>query len=172
MPRPRGGLDDFFFKPAIPGSGLGAKIAFEAHIVGLNDASSPSWEENFDMGRADPKVFYRGFSRSINVSFMVVAVTKEEHRGNYDLMKRLALLTYPIYKAGLGYNAPHVFYKIGKLLQGYGYMSSIDFNWEPDTAWIDEKPIITEANVVIKVLGNNLGERPEYKGGNYNYFGI
>ena len=176
MARPRGGLggDLFYFKPALPGEGLKDKIVFEAHIVGLVDSSSPGWNEDFEMGRADPVMTYRNMSRSISLSFLVAAVTKAEHQENYLKLRNLATLTYPIYERGKGYNAPHVFYGIGYHLRGYGIISSIDFNWDTQLPWVGSgtpRPLVTEVNMNIKVLGDDSGNRPEYQGGDHNYFG-
>lgn len=175
MARPRGGLgpDLFFFKPAIPGEGLKPKIVFEAHIIGITDASSPGWNENYDMGRADPVMTYGGMSRSISISFVVVATEPTELAQNYYKLRQLANLTYPIYKRGKGYNAPHIFYNIGYHLSGYGILSSIDFAWQGENPWIGQplRPVLTEVNLGIKVLGDPSGKRPEYQGGAYDYFG-
>ena len=170
--RPRGGFQHFYFRPAIPGSGLTGKISFPAHITSLSDSSSPGWSENQDMGRADPKVFYASFSRNVSISFIVVSIDSNEHTENFDKLRKLGLLTYPIYSGGNGYNAPHVFFRVANLLQGYGYVTSFDMDWDADQRWIDDKPVTTNVSINIKVLGDGNGKRPEYNGGNYNYFGV
>lgn len=174
MARPRGGFSHFFFKPALPGRGVTDSdiISFYAHINRVDDTSSPGWEEIYDMGRPDPKVMYKNFSRAISVSFIVVALNAEEHKNNYDSMRRLSLLTYPIFAPGRGYTAPHVQYRIGNLFQGYGYVTSVGYAWDGDTVWVDDKPILTQVDVAIQVLGDGTGKRPDYAGGNYNYFGV
>lgn len=174
MARPRGGFSHFFFKPALPGRGVTDtdKISFYAHISSLNDDTSPSWEETYDMGRPDPKVLYRNFSRSINLSFIVVALNEDEHRNNYVSMRRLALLTYPIFAPGYGYTAPHVLYRIGNLFQGYGYVTGVTHDWDDNTVWVQDRPIMTNVNMGIKVLGDGQGRRPDYANGQYNYFGV
>jgi hypothetical protein len=175
MSRPRGGLgeEQFYFRPAIPGGVLKEKIVFEAHIIGLTDSSSPGWDENFDMGRADPVMTYRSMARNINISFVVVAVDTDEQSQNYLKLRNLANLTYPIYESNKGYNAPHVYYGIGYHLRGYGILTSLDFNWSGDQPWVDQpqRPLITEVSLNIRVLGDDTGLRPEYQKGEYNYFG-
>jgi hypothetical protein len=171
--RPRGGFngDSFFFRPAIPGEGLKDKITFYAHIASVRDSSSPNWGTYQDAGRADPVVMYNSLNRSIGVSFLIYATDAKEHDRNYELMKKLGNLTYPIVKAGSGYNAPHVFFKIGKLLTGYGVITSLDYDWSGEQPWIDERPLITDASIGIMVLGDRLGNRPRYNNGKYEYFG-
>tara|TARA_R110000822_G_scaffold128195_16_gene263932 strand:- start:3938 stop:4498 length:561 start_codon:yes stop_codon:yes gene_type:complete len=175
----RSQVEEFYFQSLIPGKSLGAesvKLDFEAHIVGLTDTSTPSWNADYDMGRADPVVFYGSFSRSVTVSFMVVAVNKEEHRLNYESLRKLGTFTYPIHQGGSGYNAPHVMYKIGDLLHGIGVITSLDYTWNTEIPWIaDDKdkrrPLITEVGMGIQVLTDGYGKRPDYNKAGYNYFG-
>ena len=49
----------------------------------------------------------------------------------------------------------------------------MDYTWDMERPWVGapKRPLITEVNVSIKVLGDDTGERPEYLGGDYNYFG-
>ena len=167
MPRPRSDFpkENFYFHRYDPGTGPldrnEWRLEFEAHITSLQDSSSPSYSEYFDMGRADPKVFYSGASRQINLSFFVVAMNKEEHERNHDfLLARLGRMTYPIYEQGNGYNSPHVLFNIGKLINGYGVITSLTFDWKPEYPTIDMRPIYTDVSMTIKVLANSLGKRP------------
>lgn len=168
MPRPRNDQftkDQFFFWRHDPGKGpLSAnewKLEFEAHLTGLSESSSPSWSENFDMGRADPKMFYSSYQRTLNLSFMVIALNEEEHIENMDKLEKLAKFTMPIYQSGNGYNAPHVFYQVGSLLGGYGVIMNYDPNYNPvDHPWISNRPVYIEINMSIKVLADVNGARP------------
>lgn len=169
--RPRASITNFRFTPLIPGGPAGKIITFEAHISALRDTSSPQWNATYDMGRADPKVFYAGFSRSIGINFIVVSTTKKEHEQNFIALRRLVTLTYPIYRGRTrGYNAPHVKVEIGNLLAVIGYVSSFDMSWDNETPWIDEKPILTEVSLDVSVLADGAGRRPEYDDGEYKHF--
>lgn len=92
MPRPRSDFpkEQFYFWRYDPGVGALKdtewKLQFEAHITSLNDSSNPSYNEFFDMGRADPKVFYAGANRQVNVSFFVVGMNETEHKHNHDFL--------------------------------------------------------------------------------------
>lgn len=178
MPRPRNGppgseftKEDFYFYRHDPGVGPvdSSKLKFEAHITSLQDSSSPQWNEYFDMGRADPKVMYGSANRSVNVSFVVIGLNKKEHKDNHDnLLAKLGRMTYPIYESGTGYNAPHVKFQIGKLIKGYGVITSLTFDWQPDYPWAtDNRPLYTDVSLSIKVLANSLGNRPNAA---YRYF--
>ena len=168
MPRPRNDnftKDQFFFWRHDPGKGpLSAnewKLQFEAHITGLTDSSAPSYNTNYDMGRADPKVFYSGYQRTINLSFMVIALNEDEHIENFDLLEKLAKMTMPIYQSGNGYSSPHVFYQIGSTLGGYGVITNHDLNLNPvDYPWISNRPVYKEVNMSIMMLADINGQRP------------
>lgn len=167
MPRPRSDFPKelFYFHRHDPGTGpLSSndwKLTFEAHIVSLSDSSNPSYNENFDMGRADPKVFYGGANRTFNVGFFVVATNREEHEHNHDfLLARLGRMTYPIYQAGLGYNSPHVLFQVGKLIKAYGVITSLNYDWKPEYPWVEQRPLYTDVNLSIKILANSQGKRP------------
>lgn len=156
----------FYFHRHDPGVGAlsaqGWKLEFEAHITSFNDTSSPSWNENYDMGRADPKVFYANTSRNVTIGFVVVALNADEHKNNHDvLLARLGRMTYPIYKQGLGYNGPHVLFQVGKVIKGYGVITNLSYDWQPDTPWVDGRPLYTDVNISIKVLANSQGKRPD-----------
>lgn len=138
------------------------KLQFEAHITDISDSSSPSWNETFDMGRADPKVFYGGMNRSVNVNFFVVAVNEDEHYHNHEvLLARLGRLTYPLYQTGVGYNAPHVYYQIGRLMKGFGIITSLNYSWDSETPWLENRPLITNVALTIRVLADPTGKRPD-----------
>ena len=167
MARPRTNFpkSDFFFWRYDPGTGqLNAhewKLEFEAHITSLNDSSNPSYGENFDMGRADPKMFYQSANRQITVSFFVVGMNKEEHYNNHEiLLARLGRMTYPIYQGGNGYNGSHVFFKIGGLIESYGIITSLVYDWKPEYPFIENRPLYTDVSMTIKVLANTDGMRP------------
>lgn len=184
MSRPRNGppgldfpKEQFFFWRHDPGVGplpaqndpndpknTGWKLEFEAHITSLSDSSSPSWNDYYDMGRADPKVFYTNTTRTLNIGFMIIAMNDQEHIDNTDSMEKLGLMTYPLYKSSLGYNAPHVYYNIGFLHGGYGIITNLDYTWNmQDHPWINSNPVITDVSMTIRMLADINGKRPSTK---------
>lgn len=56
--------------------GDGGEILLMAYINSISDSSSPEWDERLDIGRADAKILYKSFSRTISLSF-TVAVESE-----------------------------------------------------------------------------------------------
>lgn len=189
MPRPRNNeftKDWFYFIRCDPGKGPLAsieensrfkdeewKLKFEAHITSIHDSSSPSWESNFDMGRADPKVFYQSVNRTLSVNFMIVAMDKDEHDANHVLMAKLGMLTYPKYDTGgKGYNGLHVFYSIGGLMRGYGVITNLDYDWNTESPWLKTeksgfRPLYTDVSLSIMKLADSGGKRPIVDKSNY-----
>ena len=67
----------FKFQRISAGSvGNGQEIVLMAYINNISDSSSPEWDERLDIGRADAKILYKSFSRTISLSF-TVAVESE-----------------------------------------------------------------------------------------------
>ncbi len=168
MPRPRTDFpkEQFYLWRHDPGTGQLEqqewKLEFEAHIVSINDSSNPIYNEFFDMGRADPKVFYGGANRQYSLNFFLVAFNEREHEENYQkLLPRLGRMTYPIYKGGQGYSSPQCLMQIGQLFKGYGVITSLTYDWKNDSPWIDNKPLYTDINLTFKVLANSQGYRPD-----------
>lgn len=168
MARPRTDFpkEKFYFWRHDPGAGPLSeqdwKLQFEAHIVSINDSSNPSYNEFYDMGRADPKVFYAGANRQMTLSFFLVGLNKEEHRNNHDfLLARLGRMTYPIYKQGYGYSSPHVKLKIGDLFEGFGVITGLTYDWKGENPWLENRPLYTDINLTLKILANSQGDRPD-----------
>lgn len=180
MPRPRTDFkkEQFYFWRYDPGSGQMPeqdwRLNFEAHITNISDSSNPSYNEFYDMGRADPKLFYSGVNRQINLSFFLIGFNEKEHKDNHDIyLARLGRLTYPIYESNRGYSSPHVLLTIGNLFQGYGVITSLTYDWKPESPWIDHRPLYTDISLTFRVLANSQGYRPDAgkqaQGNKYRY---
>lgn len=176
----RSGIASFYFSAYLPGKGYsGLRVNFDAHIIGVTDTSSPSWHEEFDMGRADPVMMYRSFSRSVQIGFIVVSLNPQEHKDNYESLSRLGTMTYPVHEFGSGFNGVHVLFGIGTLLTGFGVITAFDANWTGETPWVGDpskgeipKPLLTDASINLKILSDSQGNRPAFQGGNYKYWGF
>jgi hypothetical protein len=174
MARPRSQFPKelFYFKRLFPGSanpnaisaGNPNYLSFEAHITSWSDSSSPNWTDNYDMGRADAKVQYQSVTREVRLSIFLVAMNKEEHRNNHDfLLANLGKMTYPIYVSGNGFAGSHVYFKIGNVIESYGIITSLQYDWKPEYPIVDFRPIYTDISLSIRVLANGDGKRPDSK---------
>lgn len=170
---------DITFTPVEPGKGIaGSAIVFIGYIDNLSTTSNPSWDSQMDMGRPDPKVMYSGYNKTMQLSFKTISEDAEQHKdqtnpkSNFYKLRKLGELTYPIIKAGSGFNGPHVICKVGNIFGCYGYVTSLDYSWDSESPWVDGRPIVTQVSIGLQVLTDSKGIRPEYKqGGRHLYMG-
>jgi len=114
----------------------GKPIIFRAYINNLTDQFSPSWNGEQDQGRADPKMLYASFERSIDVSFKVVVHSADEQHNVWDKLSALARNTYPVYGSGNGFHGQFIRVTIGDLyVKQYMYVTSLTYDWDNETPW-------------------------------------
>jgi hypothetical protein len=114
----------------------GRPIIFRAYINNLTDQFSPSWNGEQDQGRADPKMLYASFERSIDVSFKVVVHSADEQHNVWDKLSALARNTYPVYGSGNGFHGQFIRVTIGDLyVKQYMYVTSLSYDWDNETPW-------------------------------------
>jgi hypothetical protein len=113
----------------------GRPIIFRAYINNLTDQFSPSWNGEQDQGRADPKMLYASFERSIDLSFKVVVHSADEQHNVWDKLSALARNTYPVY-GGSGFHGQFIRVTIGDLyVKQYMYVTSLTYDWDNETPW-------------------------------------
>ena len=160
-------LINFTFTPsdggeATPDTLENNTIRFRAYIISLSDSFNPSWDEQQDQGRADPKIRYQSFSREISVSFKVVVHSKAELNKVYTKLGNLAKLTYPVYSGGFG--GKYVRVTIGDLYkQAPMYVTNVSYSWDSETPWEIESgnqlPLYTDVDISLGWIGE---KRPNY----------
>lgn len=156
---PPGGTQ-FYVIPYRPQEGQDAQINFRAFISSLSDSYSPQWGEHMDMGRADPKFMLNQFSRNISVNFKIAALNRGEHITNMEAMNSLSQLTYPIYKTGKGFNGVYVKLIIGEYINAIGLISSLTFDIDNESPWVDGLPLYIDCSLDFRYIGN---KKPKYK---------
>ena len=147
-------------------------IKFRAYIDSISDNFSPNWNEANDQGRADPKVMLTSFTRTISVSFKVVATSRADLGSVYDKLKSLARLTMPKY-LGNGFTGDFVQLTIGNLYRNeYGYITGLSYDWDSESPWeIDEGielPLYTNVTLDFTYIGNTRMSNG-HNVFNYNY---
>lgn len=157
----------FSFTSIGPG-GDGTTIKFRAHLGDISDSNSASWDEEDDMGRADKKFMYGGWSRTIGLSFQVIALSRQEHQVWLDALNSLAEMTKPVYRGGLGFNGVMTQMVVGDLYNVPGFLNSVDFSISTDQSWIDGRPIYIDVSIDFRVVQNR---RPEYKRSDPTFIG-
>jgi len=150
----------------------GKAIIFRAYINSLSDSFSPGWNPSQDQGRADPKVLYSSFERSIGLDFKVVVHSADEQHNVWDKLSALARNTYPVY-AGSGFHGQFIRVTIGDLyVKQYMYVNTLQYDWDQDTPWeITEGvqlPMYTNVNMTLTWVGTS---KPKAEQIPYSYGG-
>jgi len=171
-------------------------IHFRAFLDNMDDSYTSDWSSQKFAGRGENFYNYQGFDRSVNLSWTVVAQSKEELIPMYQKLNYLASVTAPDYSAD-GYMRGNLIELTvgGYLYNQVGIMKGINYTIPMDSPWeisIDEfgksDSSVKELPFMIKVSGfnfipihdfvpsiqkneykelNNIG--PDVKGDVYNY---
>lgn len=150
----------FSFQAFIPQGGTSPEIKFPAFINSITDNHSPSWSSNMDIGRADPKMKYESFNRTISVSFVTAALYNGEHEFWLETLNYLTRQTRPTYKPGKGFNGVWTLMKIGRFIKEYGILTNVTIDVNNDSPWIDKVPIYINCSLTLQVVGD---KKPDYK---------
>lgn len=161
------GDQDFIFNfSPIFDTGEGDPIKFRAFITSLSDTSSGNWNENKDMGRADPRFMYSGYSREISVDFKVAVIGVAEKEIITQSLNSLTALTRPHYKANVGYNGVFCRMAIGNFIDEVGIVNSVAVIVDENGDWDNGVPLVYGVSVNFRVVGIL---RPEWKETTGNY---
>lgn len=156
------------FEVLNPGSTSGDKVTFEAFGLTLGDNVAAQWDSSADAGRADHRVRYTNFRRSISLGFKLIALQRNGDNSVQDNIERLNILSraaYPHYKEGEGFSGRFLKFTIGKLwVAEYGYLSGgIQVTYPSESPWAVDatggtRPYLLEVSFTISWLGN---KRPD-----------
>ena len=75
-------------------------IAFHAFLTSLSDSYSVNWDKTVSYGRADPVKTYNNTSRTIGMTFMVVATSPADFDEMWWKINKLVTMVYPQYSPG------------------------------------------------------------------------
>jgi hypothetical protein len=139
-------------------------IIFRAYLTDLNDSFAPSWDSVQDQGRADAKVRYASFERTVDLGFKVVVHSAAERGIVWEKLSELAKITYPVYGGG-GFYGVYVKVTIGDLYVNQPmFITSLSYMWDTDTPWEiaegQQLPMYTDVNMSLTWIGRN---RPDYE---------
>lgn len=136
-------------------------IHFRAFLGNITDNYTADWESVQYMGRGDKLYSYKGFGRSINLSWTVAAQSKQELIPMYQKLNFLASNLAPDY-SGIGYmRGPLVnltvggyLYEVPGFITGMTLEMSEEYPWEigiKDTGLGGEDITVKELTQVIRV---------------------
>lgn len=82
----------------------GDTISFPAFITGFSDSYSVSFGGETIFGRNDPVKHYQSTSRTIQASFDILGVDKNDAENNLKKYSRMIQMLYPVYSSPIGGN--------------------------------------------------------------------
>ncbi len=146
-------------------------IHFRAFLDGMEDSYSADWQSQKFAGRAENLYNYQGFDRQFNLSWTVVAQSKQELIPMYQKLNYLASVCAPDYSTD-GYMrgnlieltvGGYLFNQVG-IMTGINYTIPMESPWEiaiPDTQITNESGFLSDKSVkelpfMIKVSGFNF----------------
>ena len=140
-------------------------IHFRAFLDSMDDSYTADWSSQKFAGRGENFYNYQGFDRSINLSWTVVAQSKEELIPMYKKLNYLASVTAPDYSND-GYMRGNLIELTigGYLYNQVGIMKGINYTIPMDSPWeiaINDTSAGSDSNVkelpfMIKVSGFNF----------------
>ena len=145
-------------------------LTFRAFLDSFDDSHSASWNNFNYIGRGEQFHTYGGYDRSINFSFKLAALSKEELNPMYDKLNLLAGHLAPTYVGDSFMRGNFIAVTIGDYINNQlGFMNSVTITWNTDypfgpsnTADDGEVPHILDIDcsfVPIHKFNTQFGER-------------
>jgi hypothetical protein len=124
---------------------------------GLAETFSPEWNEDRYYGRVDPVPTYIGTTRTIDLSFDVVAWSPKDLPVMYKKLQKLQSMVYPLYdEEGFLKSGPIIRMRIGDLICGKnnkglpGFITSMDFSYD-ESVWNIQKDFKSPRKVTVSL---------------------
>ncbi len=127
---------NFYFTPRpMGGSPSETPIQFRAFLDSVSDSFSPTWNAEFDQGRADARILYGAFARTIGLTFRIAVFKREQIDIVYKKMEALARLTMPVY-GGPSFTGTFCDITVGNLYRNVPvYIDSLTYDWDSESPW-------------------------------------
>lgn len=139
----------------------GRWMVFRAYLTDLSDDTSAEWSDVKYAGRGDKFYIYTGFTRKINISFKVAALSVDEMKFIYQKLNFLMSNTMPDYKNNI-MRGPLIRMSVGNWIDSQlGVLNSINFKVPNDSPWeisLDDNllilPHIVEVSMTFTPIGS------------------
>jgi hypothetical protein len=113
----------------------GKWMIFRAYLTDLSDDNSAEWSDVKYAGRGDKFYIYTGFTRKINISFKVAALSADEMKFIYQRLNFLMSNTMPDYSNEL-MRGPLIRMTVGNWVDSQlGILNSVNFKIPQDSPW-------------------------------------
>jgi hypothetical protein len=110
-------------------------MIFRAYLTDLSDDNSAEWSDVKYAGRGDKFYIYTGFTRKINISFKVAALSADEMKFIYQRLNFLMSNTMPDYSNEL-MRGPLIRMTVGNWVDSQlGILNSVNFKIPQDSPW-------------------------------------
>ena len=135
------------------GPDSGKWMVFRAYLTDLSDSTDATWNPVKYAGRGEPLYIYDSFSRKINISFKVAALSEGESRYIYQKLNFLMSNTMPDYNSNNLMRGPLTRLTVGNWVDSQlGILNSVQLKVPQDSPWeiaIDEPEGGSAANLLI-----------------------
>jgi hypothetical protein len=132
------------------------RFRFRAYIENVSEDFSPEWQEVKILGRADSPYIYQGFSRTVQISFKVAALSRADLMLMWDQLERLAKTTVPKYNSTYKMKGPLIKFTLGNwFINTPAFIKSLSYTVDNDTPW----------EINLSDSGIYLGDNKEYNVG-------
>jgi hypothetical protein len=140
-----------------------AYIFFRAYIDGIAETVSPSWTTANYIGRSEPAYIYERGEREVNITFKLVAQTRDELDSIYQKMNRLTALCYPKYKiepsnlyANSRMQPPLTKFRLGEMYgkqndEVLGFIKALSYTVETSNVWEVERGARVPRNILVNM---------------------
>ena len=156
----------------------GLKVDFLAFVTSFNDSFTSQWNTENVYGRQDPIGTFQSTTRTISLSFDIVAFSRDDARANMKKINSLTNMLYPSYRPIVGQlasnalalsKAPLVKVKFANLIQEQsgddfllGWISSFSANPVIDMGMFTEE-VEGEKKLFPKVYNASLSFNPQHR---------
>lgn len=140
-------------------------VVFRGTITGLSEQFSPSWDNSRFIGAPFNFYTYQSIERTVQFSFKVFSLNKDEHRNCWQKLAYLSSLCYPQnYAAGAGaVSAPFLKFTMGDMYRDKEcFIENMSYNIDDTSPWevgLSDKslqnyrlPTIVEVTITLKFV--------------------
>lgn len=136
---------------------------FRAGINSISDSFSPEWNQEKEIGRADPKLILTGWGRTISLDLTLAAGSKRELSPMWDKINTVAGWTAPKYHSN-GYTGTFVNLTLGDIYDNIPcYISTFSVDMDSETPWEitagQRMPKYATVSLELQYVGSSIPQR-------------
>lgn len=156
-------------------------VYFRPLITGLAEDFMAEWNKGSYFGRVDPVASYQGTTRTITLSFKLVAFGPEDVKTIYQKIHWLGSMVYPEYDSNLMYKSgPVTRLRVGDVINGLGpeggrglagIIESLSFDYA-EALWELKKGWKVPRNVDVSLTFTVLHDTPIGRGADGQFGGL